>query len=149
MSPDRIFTVAEANGLVPRLREVFREMGEARSELERRMDRIKILDALWGDRVREPGNPDRGEFLEARADVRHSLRTLETLVEEKLLSLGVRFPAGGVEHGLVDFPTTLDGRIVYLCWQVDEPRLQAWHEVDGGFAGRRPLTKEQAARMGR
>lgn len=149
MSKQRIFTVQEANRLLPRLREAFQEIGEARRELARRMDRLKILDALWGEGIHDPGNPDRGEFLAERAAVRREIQGIQELVERRIVALGVRFPTGGLEHGLVDFPTTLDGRVVYLCWQVGEPRIEAWHELDGGFQGRCPLTEEEAARMGR
>ncbi|HEX2105086.1 MAG TPA: DUF2203 domain-containing protein [Solirubrobacteraceae bacterium] len=44
-----------------------------------------------------------------------------------------------VARGLVDFPTLQDGAEVYLCWLVDEPEIGWWHELDAGFAGRRPL----------
>jgi len=27
-----------------------------------------------------------------------------------------------------------------LCWRVDEDTLAWWHEIDDGFAGRRPIT---------
>lgn len=141
--------MAEANALLPRLEEAFQAMDARREELDRRMDRIKILDALWGERIREPTNPDREEFLATRAAVRRMIREIDGIVEERVLSLGVRFPQGGLEHGLVDFPTTWEGRVVYLCWQRGEGELEAWHEVHGGFRGRRPLTPEHAARMGR
>ena len=62
--------------------------------------------------------------------------------------LRVRFPTGGLEYGLLDFPTTLDGRVVYLCWKRGEPKVIHWHEVNGGFAARQPVTTEHAARMG-
>lgn len=45
----------------------------------------------------------------------------------------------GFDAGLVDFPAVLAGRDVYLCWQYDEPRVEYWHEIDGGFAGRQRL----------
>jgi hypothetical protein len=45
----------------------------------------------------------------------------------------------GVEQGLIDFPALREGRVVYLCWQYDEPEVAFWHEVDAGFAGRQPL----------
>ena len=44
-----------------------------------------------------------------------------------------------LERGLVDFPSVIDGREVYLCWLLDEPAVGHWHGVDAGFAGRRPL----------
>jgi anti-sigma factor RsiW len=44
-----------------------------------------------------------------------------------------------VIRGLVDFPAVLDGEEVYLCWLVDEPEIEHWHELDAGFGGRRRL----------
>lgn len=44
-----------------------------------------------------------------------------------------------VERGLVDFPALRDGQEVYLCWLIDEDEISCWHELDAGFAGRRPL----------
>lgn len=46
-----------------------------------------------------------------------------------------------VVRGLVDFPAVRDGEEVYLCWLVDEPEIEHWHELDAGFAGRRRLTR--------
>jgi hypothetical protein len=44
-----------------------------------------------------------------------------------------------VGRGLVDFPSVHDGAEIYLCWLVEEPEIGWWHEIDAGFAGRRPL----------
>jgi hypothetical protein len=44
-----------------------------------------------------------------------------------------------VDRGLVDFPALRDGEEVYLCWLLDEPAVEFWHEPDAGFAGRRRL----------
>jgi hypothetical protein len=42
-------------------------------------------------------------------------------------------------QGLVDFPSIRDGAEVYLCWKLDERRVEWWHEPRAGFAGRQPL----------
>ena len=42
-------------------------------------------------------------------------------------------------QGLVDFPSIRDGVEIYLCWQLDEQRVEWWHEPEAGFAGRQPL----------
>ena len=34
----------------------------------------------------------------------------------------------------------MDGRVVYLCWKLGEPEILFWHEIDGGFRNRQPLT---------
>ena len=44
-----------------------------------------------------------------------------------------------IETGLVDFPALVNGRQVCLCWRLGEERVGFWHELDSGFAGRRPL----------
>jgi hypothetical protein len=44
-----------------------------------------------------------------------------------------------LQLGLVDFPAMLEGRTVYLCWQLGEPEVAFWHETSTGFAGRQPL----------
>jgi len=42
------------------------------------------------------------------------------------------------EKGLIDFFMTTR-RVVYLCFQLGEARIQYWHELQAGFAGRQPL----------
>lgn len=43
------------------------------------------------------------------------------------------------EKGLIDFFHEHEGRVVYLCFRLGEPRIGYWHERHAGFAGRRPL----------
>ncbi len=43
------------------------------------------------------------------------------------------------EKGLVDFFHKRDGRVVYLCFLLGEPRIEYWHELHAGFAGRQRL----------
>lgn len=44
-----------------------------------------------------------------------------------------------IDRGLIDFPSIMDGREVYLCWQLGEDSVDSWHELDSGFSGREPL----------
>jgi hypothetical protein len=43
------------------------------------------------------------------------------------------------ERGLIDFFHEHDGRVVYLCFHLGEPRIQYWHDLEAGFSGRQPL----------
>ena len=45
----------------------------------------------------------------------------------------------GIEHGLVDFPSLRDGKEVYLCWKNPEERIEYWHDIQSGFAGRQRI----------
>lgn len=44
-----------------------------------------------------------------------------------------------LDSGLLDFPHEREGRVVFLCWHPPEGEIRYWHEVDGGYAGRRPI----------
>ena len=144
----RAFTVAEANALLPVLEETFRRIDERRTELDGASNGLQILDLLWGDGVRAPTNPDHEEFLVHQEVIQRVLGEIEELVRGELVARGIRFPVGGLEHGIVDFPSTWRGRWVFLCWQRGEPRVSVWHELHTGFAGRRTLTPEQEEGMG-
>jgi hypothetical protein len=146
--PRRAYTVNEANALIPALERVLSDIRQLREIIRQRTDKLQVLDVLWGGKVAAPANPDHGEYIEQRGEIARAAAAIERIVDGEIMTRGLRFPVGGLDHGLIDFPTTLDGRWVYLCWRSSEPTIVAWHEVDGGFAGRRELTVEYAARMG-
>ena len=146
--PRKAFTLEEANALLPALEAALDDLAGARAELEGHVEQLKILEALWGRLVMAPTNPDHTEFLEHREGAGRAGARIRRCIEEEILGRGIRFPTGGLEHGLLDFPTTLEGRWVYLCWRRGEPRISQWHEVNAGFAGRRPIRAHEAARMG-
>jgi hypothetical protein len=141
------FTPAEADALLPHVRATLRRVQAGRDAAGRRSDKIAVLETLWGDRLQDPANPDHEELAGHRRALGRIHRAIERLVHDRLTEVGIRFPIGGLEHGIVDFPTTLDGRWVYLCWHANEDRVGHWHEIGAGFNGRRPVTPELAGRM--
>jgi len=44
-----------------------------------------------------------------------------------------------LDSGLIDFPSLRDGEEIYLCWIDGESDIGFWHDLDSGYAGRRPL----------
>ena len=143
------FTVDEANEMLPDVRAALDEIQSLRDVASSKMDQLAVLDALWGDLVLQSANPDHEEYAQHRHSLSECRRAIEELIQERLVDRDIRFPVGGLEHGLVDFPTTLDGRWVYLCWQSDEPEVAYWHELSEGYAGRHPITAGKKRRMGR
>lgn len=64
----------------------------------------------------------------------HEIRALVREVAE----MGIEVK--GLDDGLIDFPAEWRGRPIHLCWKLGEgERISWWHEVDTGFAGRRPI----------
>ena len=144
----RAYTVDEANRLIPELEQTLVEIERRMGEVRRAAVGLQVLDVLWGPRLLAADNPDYGEARTFRLRISDLMSEVEGLIQQDIIGRGLRFPQGGLENGLVDFPTTWQGRWVLLCWQRGEAGIAAWHEIDGGFAGRRPLTREQARRMG-
>lgn len=147
--PEKAFTVAEANFLIPTLEGVLDSVQERMKRIQGATERLQVLDLLWGAKIGSRDNPDYGEAQSHSAEILQLMGEIEELVEREIEGRGLRFPQGGLEHGLIDFPTVWEGRRVYLCWKRGEPIIEAWHEVDGGFSGRRTLTAEQVREMGR
>ena len=42
--------------------------------------------------------------------------------------------------GLVDFVGRHQGRDVFLCWRLGDDRIHHWHELNAGYAGRKPVS---------
>ena len=145
----KAYTVEEANALIPHLEAVLEGLRGRVLLVEQNHEKLQLLDVLWGESVRQTANPDHTEFSGLQAGMRQATHEIEELVQSEIAGRGIRFPAGGLEHGLLDFPTTWQGRWVFLCWKTGEKRITAWHEVNGGYAGRQPLTTDLARRMGR
>lgn len=123
MEEERTYTVDEANAALPELRERLERIRAARQTILRAAERIR------GQVARDGGGHEGKDYWDARASVKADI---ERLAVQGIL---LRDP----ETGLVDFPGEREGRRVFLCWRMGEDRVSHWHDVDSGFAGRRPL----------
>ena len=145
----KVFTVDEANALIPAMREVFRGIEVFKAMIREKGRKMEVLNLLWEDAVAEPSNPDYQDYVTHKRSIENDVSEVERLIQEEIIRRGIRFPVGGIESGLVDFPTVYEGRWVYLCWQNGEDELLWWHETNSGFPGRQPITDEQRETMGR
>ena len=143
------FTVEDANRLVPVLEQVFRSIDQKKERVRRHGKKLEVLNLLWGEKVGGADNPDHADFIRHKRAIGKAVSEIEQMIQQEIFRRGLRFPVGGIEKGLVDFPTTFQGRWVYLCWQSGEAALQYWHETDEGFPGRHEITREQREMMGR
>ncbi|HEX9774002.1 MAG TPA: DUF2203 domain-containing protein [Actinomycetota bacterium] len=121
--PARRYTVEEANAALPAVRPLVQTLHDAQAVMEERHDEVMASVPTNG------GGDVHRAFLRAAES---ASRSLEALTE---MSIVVRDPGSG----LIDFPSTRDGREVYLCWRLGEDRVAYWHTSESGFAGREPL----------
>lgn len=134
--PARLFTMDEANALLPRLTEIFRRMDPKLARLREIRDLVEDAQAYWhstGDGMppeeRAVHDGLVAEEKRVQADVDADIREIRVL--------GCELKDTG--QGLVDFPGWVEGSVAYLCWQRGEGSVAFWHTLEGGFAARRPL----------
>ncbi len=136
----KYFTVAEANATLPLVRAIARDIMDLAHNLRERQDRLT--------RVRVP---DRAVILEAHAEELQQAQAEFERDQDRLGEYARELKNLGVElkdyfTGLLDFPSRLDGREVYLCWRFGEAEIAYWHEMDAGFAGRQKLRQGAACK---
>lgn len=137
--PSKLFTVEQANAALPLVRAITTDL-VALGEV---VDRRQRLALLTSGRQQQSHRDIYSEELEQiEEELEKDGERLQDYVEE-LRQLGVE-PKSGTE-GLVDFPSLMDGRIVFLCWRIGEPEVLHWHELESGFAGRHPLVAGSVA----
>lgn len=123
----KIFSIEEANELIPYVRTT--------------LERIQKLYARLGH-YRESAQKaavaaEFGGGMEGGTAYVKALYEVGKLTTE-LHTLGIQLK--DYSRGLVDFPCMRDDRIVLLCWQLgDGDEIEWWHDLETGFAGRRPL----------
>ncbi|MCB9897903.1 MAG: DUF2203 domain-containing protein [Planctomycetes bacterium] len=132
----RVFTVDEADALVPELEASFARIDELRDALRTTKIKLNALEMIWGPALLEASCPDASE---AKALV-EQLKDVEDRVGSTLRRLAeLGATVKDVHSGLVDLYHVREGRLVFLCWKRGEAEFVAWHDVDTGFADRHAL----------
>ncbi len=126
-SGKKFFTLAEAQKSLPLIRRIAADVQATQSV------RLRLYAQLNAVHVELSANHQRilaREFEKATA-------RLEQLMEE-LWKLGVELK--DPSRALMDFPCRHQGREVLLCWKAGELTVSYFHEIDDGYAGRKPVS---------
>ena len=126
------FTREEAEGLLPQIEIVLEKIRDERKSLVQANAELEAL------RMQAVGNG-------------HNLHDRMTQLQDKLAAhaqilrqLARELDSFGCELkdpdiGLIDFLSIRNGSEIYLCWMLGEERINFWHYLHTGFAGRQPL----------
>ena len=129
-SYSKLFTVNEANELLPTIRPLVEQILDNIRRLKIASESVIRRDQL------DPEAPNLMERLREDDEITRLVEQVKTWVET---INGHGCMCKGVEQGLVDFPCVLGSEVVYLCWQLGEPSVNFWHRIEDGFAGRKTL----------
>ena len=128
----KYYTVREANDKLPELTQLLLDMQEQGRQLAALQGKAAALQR----KVRSNGHYNHSED----AAPARSTSTLEDALRAGIDQLAEwNIELKDLQRGLVDFPALRDDHTVYLCWQLGEPDVAYWHEIEEGFAGRQPL----------
>ena len=128
----RTYTVDEANRELPRVRAIVAQIAELsalRPDLE---EQLRMADY---EAHRPSAN---GDDRERQQQARDSVNGAEEELLKAVLSLNsMGIQLKGPLEGLIDFPSYRDGELIELCWKLGEERVEHWHRIGEGFAGRK------------
>ena len=125
MLHDKHFTLDEAQGLVDELAPLITQMTKLKQELDKMGYDIYNHQYFGGS-----GPNGTGAFPEEMDELIAAVKLIS--------SKGILIK--DIDRGLIDFPhIRSNGEEVYLCWKADENRINFWHRIADGFAGRRGI----------
>ncbi|MCS7262191.1 MAG: DUF2203 domain-containing protein [Aquificaceae bacterium] len=119
----KVFDLETARELITIIKPIVEEINLKREELQGCLSRLEeetdMLEKLYLE----------SHVKDLDAEIRKLFQKIESL--------------GGVIKGLdpilVDFLSFHKNRYIWLCWKEDEDTIMFWHELDEGFAGRKPI----------
>ncbi|MEJ2055937.1 MAG: DUF2203 domain-containing protein [Calditrichaceae bacterium] len=120
---EKHFTLDEARGHLPKIRALMADIRKISLHLR------DIGFDLYAGKYKPGFHPD---------TLKEFPDDYENIIEKIREVTGMGIEIKGLDYGLVDFPALRDnGEEVFLCWKIDEPDIEFWHSIDGGFKGRR------------
>ena len=118
----KYFTPAEARRTLPLVKKIVKDILDTSREMR------LLAEELNGKVESDP------DIQKLGADIESFLAELE--------EIGCFFKDWNFTMGLVDFPGVIDDREVFLCWKSDEDDIRFYHDVQEGYAGRKPIPEE-------
>lgn len=126
------FTREEAEALLPAISLVLRNIQESRKAMLEDQEQIKKLQM----RAMDNGHNLHKAMMDLQIHVaQHTQKLRELAAELQTFGCELKDP----DMGLIDFLSLRNGREIYLCWYLGEERINFWHYLHTGVAGRQPL----------
>jgi len=130
----RTYTVEEANRELPRVKRIVAQIAELSALLPELEDQARIAQYQSS---RAGAGADERDRQQRASDAAHGAEEELLKAVLSLNSMGIALK--GPLEGLIDFPSVRDGEPIELCWKLGEERVEHWHRVGEGFAGRKKL----------
>ena len=120
------FSLEEANAALDIIRPMMAEIQSLRSNI------LAHQPEIWPAIERSAGNGGNPTLSKLVKD----FQRLDDLLHH-ILATGAQVK--DINTGLLDFPAWRNDHEVYLCWKFGEGKIEFWHEIEAGFAGRQSI----------
>ena len=120
------FSLEEANAALDIIRPMMDEIQALRSNI------LAHQPEIWPAIERSAGNGGNPTLSKLVKD----FQRLDDLLH-RILDTGAQVK--DINTGLLDFPAWRNDHEVYLCWKYGEDKIEFWHEIEAGFAGRQNI----------
>jgi len=123
------YTRDQARTLLPQVRQWLGQMARIRILLQEHDEQLLALNSSGMD----AGGAQVNSWVRNVADFRelaHQFYLHEIQIKD-------------LERGLVDFPSWIQGREVFLCWQLGEDDIEFYHDLEAGFGGRKRIEGQE------
>lgn len=140
MGTPKLFTVEHAQKTLPLVKRIVRDIVNEYKERRASIEARRKLPARP-----KPGTNAEEEGFKLEQKIRDSENAILRFHHE-LADIGVVLK--DYTLGLIDFFSRYEGRVVHLCWKLDDgDSIRFWHELNAGFVGRQPITDENRDRF--
>jgi hypothetical protein len=136
---ERIFTLKEAQTLLPVLESLLRSAIDGKkliesvdTEFQELAHRVFLRGGLLVNVI---------QMARRKAEREKAIQRVKDALAE-IDATGVQVK--DLDIGLLDFPCKVDGHTVLLCWKLGEQGITHWHGTSEGFAGRKPIDERIA-----
>jgi hypothetical protein len=140
--PPHVFTLEEANALVPRLSALIGAQIERRTHIEQKLEQLAAKLGSVPDTI-TVDESDPTDVRDLKCDLIARVEEYQTAWHE-VEGLGAVLKDARL--GLLDFYGQVDGQRVWLCWRYGEDAVRHYHGLDEGFAGRKRIESTMRAR---
>ena len=139
MAKPKLFTLEQAHTLLPVLKSLLKGAMDGKQKIEQ-VDK-DFLDLKH--RILLSGGlfVDVAGMARRRAERDKAVQAVKDAIAE-IDAIGVQVK--DLDIGLLDFPCQVEDEIVLLCWKYGEEKIEFWHGMEEGFAGRKPIDERIA-----
>ncbi|TMC41565.1 MAG: DUF2203 family protein [Chloroflexi bacterium] len=123
--PEKFYSVDEANALVPKLKPLLERIRATQETLAK----DKTVAAVRAKAAHNGGGLPGRHLSELHKTLERDMNQLQEW------GIVLRDPS----IGLIDFYHQREGNAVFLCWKLGEGKIEWWHPVHTGIAGRKRL----------